>query len=241
MPYDLSIMKLLIHIGTAGLLLTCLYPHMALAARPLSTEDASTTGDKHYQFEGWQDHAQGSHASNLAAAVGWATLELGAGFTQTNAPAGQAIRGRSIYLKWAQQAREEQVFRMGLKAWHQRSRDSLAPENGAARSTGGASILTWNITPELATHFNLGMVYNNQDRRYERITNAAIAWTPIPSIQIFAEALHQRYSPTTQAVGVRFWAIQDKLGLDLTGSRQAGVKDSAGVGFGLGWYGDFGS
>ncbi|WP_157288496.1 hypothetical protein [Uliginosibacterium gangwonense] len=233
-------MKSLTHFRTAGLLLTCLLPQMALAARPMSTEDASTTGDKHYQFEAWQDHAQGSHASNLAGAVGWATLELGAGFTQTNAPAGQAIRDRSIYLKWAQEAHEEQAFRIGLKVWHQRSRDSLAPESGAIRNTGGLSILTWTITPELATHFNLGMVYNNLNRRYERVTNAAIAWNPIPSVQVFAEALHQRYAPTTQAVGLRFWAIQDKLGLDLTGSRKAGVKDSSGVGFGLGWYGDFG-
>lgn len=218
-----------------------LAPQTSWAGRPLATDDASTTGNQHYQLEAWQDHADGNHTTTLAPAIGFGNFEFGYGYSQSHGKENQVTRDRSGYIKWAQETSEQQTARMGLKFWIDHSRDASNTEHPLTKAYGGMTILSWTLTPGLVTHFNLGMVHDDLNHRYDRITNAAIAWNPIASVQVSLEALHQRYSPTTQSVGLRYWAIQDKLGLDLTGSRKAGVSNSRSIGFGFGWYGDFGS
>ncbi len=222
-----------------AILLAMITPY-AIAGRPLSTDDAGTVGHLKYQVEAWQEHADGNHGYTLAPAAGLGDFEFGVEFGRTHAAEGLRSRDSALAIKWAPEYLSLGPVRFGAKAWAGRSHESSEEETVSQREKGALAIASWSITETLSAHFNFGALRNQLDHRNERLANAAISWAPHERVLVFAEALHQQHQPTTQALGLRVWAIPEKLGVDFTASRQAGVSDSRTLGIGFGWYGDFG-
>lgn len=215
------------------------FPHLAHAGRPMSTDDAGTVGDAHYQIEAWREHTDNQHSTTLAPAFGFGDFEFGLEVGKTVAPEALRIRDRALSLKWAPENLALGPLRFGAKAWIARSRETTEEENSTSRENGAIAISSWNISETIAAHLNLGFAHNGVERRNERIANVGVSWAIHERVSVFAEALHQQHSPTSQATGLRFWLIPEKLGLDLTASRETGVRNSRTIGIGFGWYGDF--
>ncbi len=209
------------------------------AGRPLSTDDAGTVGHLHYQVEGWYESTDTQHSTVLAPAVGLGEVEVGLEFGKTRAPEGLRIRDQALALKWAPEALSVGPMRFAAKAWHARSAETSEDERRHAHENGALAIATWTLTESLAAHLNLGFARNRDAQRNERIANLGVSWAADARATLFAEVLHQQYAPTTQATGLRLWAIPETLALDLTVAREAGVQHSRSIGIGFGWYGDF--
>jgi len=215
-------------------------PLAAHAGRPLSTDDASTAGDQNYQFEAWSQHADGTHSLSLAPAVGFGSFEFGFETDRIHEKEGLKTRANSAYIKWAPESLNFEPLRFGAKIWMGQSKTRPDEENQTERTHGGIAIATWTITDSLAAHFDAGATHSSIERRTDRIGNAALAWSANERVLLFVEALYQQRSGTTQATGLRYWAIPQKFGVDFTVSRQAGVSNSTSIGVGFGWYSDFG-
>ena len=212
---------------------------VARAGRPMSTDDAGTVGHLHYQIEGWREAANNQHSTTLAPAVGLGDFEIGLEFSKTRAPEGLLMRDHALAWKWAPASLSLGPVRFAAKAWHARSRESFEGEHTSNRENGAIAVATWTLAETISAHLNLGLARNREALRTERVANLALSWAAHPRATLFAEVLHQQYAPSTQATGLRFWAVPDQFALDLTASREAGVKGSRSIGLGFGWYGDF--
>lgn len=220
-------------------LLTLTLSPLSQAGRPLSTDDAGTVGHLHYQIEGWRESADNQHSTVLAPAMGLGEVEIGLEFGKTHAPDGLRIRDQALALKWAPEALSIGPLRFAAKAWHARSNETLEDEQSRTHENGALAIATWTLTESVAAHLNLGFARNREAQRNERIANLGVSWAADARATLFAEVLHQQHAPTTQATGLRLWAIPETFALDLTVAREAGVRHSRTIGIGFGWYGDF--
>lgn len=209
----------------------------AVAGRPLGTDDAGTVGHLKYQVEAWQEHGEGAHGNTVAPAFGLGDFEFGLETARSREAEGVRARETTLALKWAPENLSLGPVRFGAKAWTGRSYEKNEEESSKARENGAIAIASWSILESLSAHFNLGVLKDNVDRQTRRLANAALSWTPHENLLFFIEAMNQQSQPTTQSLGMRYWAIPEKLGIDLTVSRQAGNQNSNTIGIGFGWYG----
>ncbi|MDQ7990756.1 MAG: hypothetical protein REI09_14065 [Candidatus Dactylopiibacterium sp.] len=216
----------------------------ALAGRPLGTDDAGTVGDRQCQLEGWHEKGKDSRGWVVSPACGVGEFELGLEASTTKLPESQRESAQSLALKWGPAALKAGPVSFGAKLWSGRARVSPAGEDEwkgyRPVEHGGMLIASWEATDSVAVHANLGVFRDRVEKKDGRVANLAATWDATERVMLFAELQNQERAGTTQATGLRVWAIPDRLGIDFTASRVAGVKDSRVYTIGFGWYGIFG-
>ena len=215
------------------------------AGRPLATDDAGTADAGTCQLEAWAERSRGlaDGAWVLAPACGVTSgLELGGDHTRYQPGAG-LHSAASLGLKWvpAAWARNTPLgpLAVGLKAAVGYERP--AGTGWRRRAAGLLGLATLQAADNLALHANLGPQRQADDGSTSTHLRLALAWTPHPAALLFAEtqandrpAIH---GGTVNSLGGRWWLLADRLGLDLTASREAGAGSATRWSLGLGWYG----
>lgn len=216
----------------------------ALAGRPLGTDDAGTVGDRQCQLESWREQGKESRGWIISPACGIGEFEIGLEASSSRLPEAQRETTQSLALKWAPENLKFGPLSLGAKAWTARAKLSPAAEEEwqGYRPVENAALLlaSWQIREGLDLHANLGGLRDRVEKKNLRLANLALSWEAHPRLMWFAELQNQQTAGTTQATGLRFWAIPDKLGINFTASRVAGVADSRTYTVGFGWYGIFG-
>lgn len=217
----------------------------AHAGRPLATDDAGTVGDRQCQLEAWHEHGKHDRGWVVSPACGLGDFELGIEASTAHTADAQREQAQTLALKWAPEFASFGPLSLGAKAWTGRSRLSPAAEEDERvryqmRENGALLLASVNIFEGLDVHANYGLARDRQEHRDARLANLALSYSPIPALQLVVEAQHTQREATTRGAGIRFWAIPEKLGLDLTVSRQAGTPDSRQITLGFGWYGFLG-
>ena len=216
---------------------------LAMAGRPLASDDASTTEAGSCQLEAWSGRAGSERSLVLAPACGLLPgLELAADRSRFS-PRGTQPDGAGLALKWLPPGGRVETglgeLNLGLKfsgAWGQ-----LAGSSWRATQTSVLGVATWKPGQAMALHANLGAARDRASGTRATLLNLALVWSPQDALLLFAESLanSQRavFGGAVRSAGARWWLVQDTLGLDLTASREAGVSGPTRWTFGLGWYG----
>jgi hypothetical protein len=225
-----------------SLLLTSL---PALAGRPLGTDDAATVGDKQCQFEAWRERGQESNAWVASPACGLGEFELGAEFSWEKFPEGQKVSNQGLAVKWAPEFLNFGPVSLGAKIWNARAKTTPVEEDEIggwiAQENGALLLASWDIGAGFAAHANLGSARNRVDHSSARLAKLALTYTPHERVLLFTESQGTQRGGINQAVGMRLWAIPEKLGIDFTASHTAGVRNTKSLGIGFGWYGFLGN
>lgn len=216
----------------------------AFAGRPLGTDDASTVGDRQCQLEAWREKADSTRGWVVSPACGLGEFEFGIEASATKQAEEQKEWAQSVALKWAPAPLKFGPVGFGAKLWTGRAKLSPAAEEewqGYRPVENGALLLaSWSIMDGLNLHANLGSKRDRVEQHNARLANLALTWDIHERIMLFAEAQNEQRAGTTQATGLRLWAVPEKFGIDFTAARVAGVKDSTNFSIGFGWYGLFG-
>ncbi len=223
----------------AGLLLAA----AAQAGRPLASDDAGTADAGTCQLEAWAEKARAERATVLAPACGLVPgLELGADFTQPR-PRDTVRAEGGLAVKLAPESWKlgsgDGAVRLGLKAGA-----SWLKPTGAGWQASGDSLLglaSWPLGESFELHLNLGVGRDRASGTRAGLANVALVWTPAEPVLLFAEAQanskRDTFGATVASVGARWWLVPDKLGLDLSASREATSGAVTLWTLGLGWYG----
>lgn len=224
----------------AASLLPALTAH---AGRPLASDDAGTADAGTCQVEAWAEKAGADRASVLAPACGVLPgLELGADYTQPR-PRDPVRAEAGLALKLAPESWKlgsgDGAVRLGLKAGAAWIKPSDAGWQGSGSSLLGLATLPLGESFEL--HLNLGLGRDKASRTRAGLANVAVVWTPTEPLLLFAEvqanSKRDVFGATVASVGARWWLVPDKLGLDLSASREATSGATTLWTLGLGWYG----
>lgn len=213
------------------------------AGRPLATDDAGTAATGSCQVEGWIERAGAEGALVVAPACGVAKgVELG--FDYTRPRYRDALHGSAgLALKWVPEAwRADSAFgpiNLGLKL--AQAFDRPVGANWRGSDTGALVLATLQASDDWTVHANLGATRERSSGSTAAVLNLALVWTPHAQALAFAETQANNRRPvfggTLNTVGGRWWLTPDRLGLDLTASREAGVGGATRWTVGLGWYG----
>lgn len=229
----------------AALALATLAGH-ALAGRPLSTDDAGTADAGTCQVETWHERASGERALVVAPACGIVPgVELG---VESSWPTPHDVvrQGAGLAVKlvpgsWKLETGAGE-FNFGLKfsnAW-------LKPSNAKWESAEASvlGLVSLKASEQVSVHFNVGATKDRASSTQATVLNLALVWTPHEHVLVFAEGQGNNkkdvFGGTVTTGGARWWLVKEKLGLDFTASREAGVAggpSSTRYTVGLGWYG----
>ena len=214
----------------------------AWAGRPLGTDDAGTTPQGSCQLEAWHEASDASsHTLVLAPACGLTeTVELGADYSlphpQTDVRAAAGLALKWVPARW-QMDTGAGALNFGLKFSMGRAQPAAAEWQATESAVLILASLTLNDAWSL--HANLGPAHDHGSETRANRFNLALSWVPHTRWQLFAETQtndrREIFGETVNAAGVRWWWIQDRLGLDLTRSQAAGAEIGWSAGFG--WYG----
>jgi hypothetical protein len=222
----------------AALMSTALLVGSAWAGRPLGTDDAGTAGANTCQVESWFERARDQRAWTVSPACGLGeALELGVEFSRPS-PAALAGERHSVGLamKWVDPAWQAGPARFGLKAYAGTARQLGGGWQPTARGLMGLATLA--LGEQASMHLNLGDEYDRGSGRHQALGQVALTWQPLEPWMLFGELQALRGAGgAQQTLGARWWALKDRLGLDLTAGRTAGQAGSAVWTLGLGWYG----
>jgi hypothetical protein len=221
----------------------CALPPLAHAGRPLSTDDAGTADAGTCQVETWHEGAGSERAVVVAPACGLVPgLELGFDSTWLSPrdvvrqQAGLAVKLAPAAWKFDTGAGE---LNFGLKlsgAW-------LKPANAKWQGSEVAvlGLASLKASDQVSVHLNAGAVRDRASDTQATVLNLALVWAPQASWLVFVEGQGNSkkdvFGGTVTTGGARWWLVRDKLGLDLTASREIGGSGSTRYTVGLGWYG----
>lgn len=223
--------------------LLALISGLAAAGRPLSSDDAGVADVGTCQVEAWRESAGPDRAWVIAPACGlWAGVEFGADFTQ-HQPSEPLRREAGLALKLAptgwKLATPAGELGLGLKFSQAWARPAQARWEGSGWSAMGLASLT--VNDSLAVHLNLGVVRDTASATRGKVLNLALVWTPVERWLAFGEvqANNKRdiFGGTVSSLGLRWWAVPEQLGLDLTAGRESVSGARTAWTLGLGWYG----
>lgn len=216
----------------------------AFAGRPLGTDDAGTVGDRQCQLEAWRERNEETRGWVISPSCGLGEFELGVELGWAKLPEAQKESSQTLALKWAPELLKFGPLGLGAKAWTGRARISPAGEDEKDGwqpvENGLLALASWEIGAGFTAHANLGSARDRIAHQNVRLANLALSFAPHQRVLLFAEAQNVQRAGTTQATGLRLWAIPEKLGIDFTAARVAGVKDSSSFTIGFGWYGILG-
>jgi hypothetical protein len=225
------------------LCLAALAAGTAHAGRPLATDDAGTTPAGECLIETWIERGDGSTGGVFAPACGVADgVEVGLEASRTT-PDGGVRFGAGAAMKWVPAAgtmatpwgEAQAGLKLGVGGDRLRS--------GGWGGTAVSALLLLSTSPldGLTLHANLGPQRDRDSGLNATLLNLAAVWTLGDAGLVFAElqANDRRglLGGTVRTSGLRWWLLPERLGVDLTASREAGVPGSTLWTLGLGWYG----
>ena len=216
----------------------------ALAGRPLATDDAGTTPLGSCQLESWLERSGGERALVLAPACGVADgVEIGADYTLPNPR--DVVRGAAgLAVKWAS-AGWTTATSAGELAWGLKAgiafEDRVSPSGWKTAETSVLGLATLTPADDWTLNANLGLAHEHDAGRSAAVLNLAAAWAVTDRALLFAEwqtnSRSEVFGRSITSAGGRWWLLPDRLGLDLTASREAGSGASTVWTIGFGWYG----
>lgn len=216
---------------------------LAMAGRPLASEDASTADAGSCQLEAWAGRIGAAGSTTLAPACGLLPgLELDADLSVFS-PRGSQPRQAGLALKWVPSAVPRDTAAGSVHLGAKLSGAWATPAGAAwhASQTTALVVLTLKPGDAMALHANLGATHDHASGKHASLLNLALAWAPHDALLLFAEVLgnsrHAVFGGTQRNVGARWWLAKDTVGLDLTAGRAAGVSGTTRWTLGLGWYG----
>lgn len=218
----------------------------AQAGRPLSTDDAGTADAGTCQVETWHERAGSERALVLAPACGIVPgVELGLDSTWptprdvVRQEAGLAVKLLPPSWKLETGAGE---LNFGLKVSGSWLKPAASKWEGA--EVTALALVSLKASEQVSVHFNAGATKDRASSTQATVLNLALVWSPSEHYLLFAEAQGNNkkdvFGGTVTTGGARWWLVKDKLGLDFTASREAGVAGAASstrYSVGLGWYG----
>lgn len=217
-------------------LLLCGASLPALAFRPLLTDDASVNPAGKCQLETWYQSESELHLWAVAPACGiGANLEIGAEFTRTS-PRLQDRGGFGLQLKAALPALTLGKWDFGAKVSGFALKNP-ATTDGKPDLYQGYLLATGALTESVTVLLNLGGARNTTERRDALVYGAAVMYAFGETGFVFAELVGDHRSGAIRNAGARWWLIGDRLGVDFSVARQAGVADSTLYTVGLAYYG----
>lgn len=218
-------------------------PPGAWAGRPLASDDAGTADAGTCQVESWIERTRSEHAWVVAPACGIASgLELGLDFTLPR-PRDTLRAAAGVALKWAPEDGRLDTpageLNFGLKWSAAFERPAGAAWRGV--ETGALVLATLAPSSGWTLHLNLGPARDRNSAATATLLNLAVVWAPRDDGLLFVEtqANDRRavFGSTVVTAGGRWWLIKDRLGLDLTASRESGAGSGTSWTAGIGWYG----
>lgn len=218
-------------VALAALLMAC----ASHAGRPLATEDSGTNEPGSCHVESWAAHEQGETSGVISPACGIAEgLEIALEWSLPR-HASRSDSSRGVALKWGPEAAQWGGWQWAAKLalGSERLADESRWRDGAVTLLGIGSKA---LSDQWAVHVNLGVDVAHRPHEQTAVGAAALVWTPHPRWLAFAELLGQEGSAVVRGASVRYWLLQDVLGLDATVHRHGGQSGSAYT-LGLGWYG----
>lgn len=213
----------------------------ALAGRPLATDDAAVADTGGCQVETWLERSPDERAYVLAPACGIAERwELGADVTRIRS-AGDGETALGLAVKWLPLAHplDTPLGALSLGVKVALGADQSRGSGWRVESTGALALASLEFRPSIQIHLNLGPVRQRFTRSTHTLLNAAMVWAPIDKALLFAEvqaADTASSGGTVRTAGGRWWLQQDRLGLDVTVSRQSESTTGTRWTLGLGWY-----
>ncbi len=215
-------------------------PH-ADAGRPLATDDAATADVGTCQVESYAERGRGARAWVLAQACGVVKgMEVGIELVRFS-PSDVVSTGAAVAFKYAPDNWKTNTaagpVTMGLKAGASFLRITGSGWEGSEVGILGLATLTPH--DDVAVHANVGVTRERITSKSALVYNLAGTWAPAEPWLVFAEAQansrSEVFGKTVFSYGGRWWAVKDKVGIDLTRSTQSGSASSWSIGFG--WYG----
>ncbi len=215
----------------------------AWAGRPLATDDAATADPRNCQLESWWEHAGSERALVLAPACGIVKgLEIDADYTLPH-PRDVVRAEAGLALKWVPEAWRVETgageVNFGLKAGVSYAQPAGAGWRHAETSVLGLASL--KVNDAWTVHANLGVAREEFSDESATLLKLAVVWVPNDRALLFAESQVNNkravFGGTVNGVGGRWWLVPEKLGLDLTASRESGSGTRTVWSLGFGWYG----
>ena len=208
----------------AALLAALLLPGLALAGRPLSTEDASTLDDKACQLEAWVDRTRGNVTDfNFVPACSYFDTEFQLGAIRTR-EAGASFTGATYFqAKHAFRSVDDGAWGIGLVA-------------GLARALKREERNDWGdpyfIVPvsfglgedretRALLHLNIGTTRNRAEARNLTIWGIAVEKPVTGRLTLLAEGFGENTRDPFIRAGGRYTAFE-KFDVDLTYVTRAG-------------------
>lgn len=208
----------------------------AHAGRPLSTDDASVIAEGECQVESWYQSAVGAHEVHVAPGCGFAhETELDVEGVHLS-PAADDRDALVLQLKTAFPTLDTADWRFAAKL-NAGAVSSAGRMGWRADAYSATGIATRRLADGLDLNLNLGAEHRQREGVNAATYAAALAWSATPRSVLFAEIMGDDKAGATQTVGARWWLDAERIGLDLTVGRQAGVPDSRFVTVGLCFYG----
>lgn len=210
------------------LLLALLFPGLALAGRPLSTEDASTLDDKACQLEAWVDRTRGDvTATFVAPACTYFDVEWQAGGSRIREGGRTATAATFVQGKYAFRSVDDGDWGIGLVAGLTRF-----PQREEKSDWGDPYVivpLSFGLGEDKESrallHVNLGTTRVRDEGRHLTLWGVAIEKPVTPRLTLLAEAFGENSRDPFLRAGGRY-ALFGKLDVDLTYvTRSGGTKE----------------
>jgi hypothetical protein len=222
----------------AALLAALLLPGLALAGRPLSTEDASTLDDKACQLEAWADRTRGNVSDfNFVPACSVFDTEFQLGAIRTREAGSTFTSATYFQAKHAFRNVDDGAWGIGLVAGLARSLEREAKNDwGDPYFIVPVSFgLGEDKDTRALLHLNIGTTRNRAEARNLTIWGIAIEKPVTARLTLLAEGFGENTRDPFIRAGGRYTVI-DKFDVDLTYvTRAGGEKADRFWSFGFHW------
>jgi hypothetical protein len=208
----------------------------AMADRPLVTDEASVNERGVCEVEAFGLKEGDSRGAFLGAGCGiGANLELGAEYLATR-PRFADRGGLQLQIKAATPASDDGSWAFGAKVTGLVHHNPLVSDTKPDRYMA-LGLASRSFAHGLAAHLNLGAQRDVGERRTLAVYGAAVTLEVGARGLVFGELFGDNRSGAFRNAGARLWLIPERLGLDVSVARQAGVPGSTLYTVGLGGYG----
>ena len=194
------------------------------------------------EIESWYARAAASHETRVSAACGVADgIELGIELERPSPR--EEVRSRAgVVAKWAPEAAQHDTalgkLALGLSATLVASRTNA--DGWSASESLVAGLATLEPAEHWALHANLGVARRRASGTTGSLLALAAEWSPHESVLAFVETIasdrRAEFGPAVRSVGGRWWLVEDRFGLDVVASREAGGHETI-WSIGFGWFG----
>ena len=221
---------------TVGLAIAAALAAMpALAGRPLSTEDASTLGDRACQLEAWVDRYRDATQAWLVPACNFGGgIEWQFGAARTREDGRGAFSEAYFQAKTVLRALDDSPWGVGVVAGV--TRKPLAESHRGWSNPYVVVPVSVKLGGEALLHANVGASHDRAQRRTVTLWGVALEAPVAPRTHFVAEAFGENAGTPFVRAGVRFTAIADRLDFDLTAvTKPGGGRGERYISLGFTW------